>query len=146
MRRETGDLYIAFFKVPVLSEPFALALPIVQDWQPPTASLRRSLSRAWKVSQRPPIPTALFSMTTESVPAGTTRPVEALAAPGLQIAGVGPKCFFGTIARALTEFAVYISDVAARIGDHNGRRTLLDGERLVPVEDRAIVQNLIRPS
>jgi hypothetical protein len=47
---------------------FVEAEPTVQLLHPVTASLRRSRSRAWNVSQRPPIPTALLLMVTESVP------------------------------------------------------------------------------
>jgi hypothetical protein len=45
----------------------------VQVSHPEMASLRRSRRRLWKISHRPPIPTALLLITAESVPAGTTR-------------------------------------------------------------------------
>src|SRR5436853_312716 len=72
---------MAFFSVSALSDPLVPAGPIVQVLHPTTASLRRSRRRAWKVSHRPPIPTALLSMTIESVPAGTTLPVDAADPP-----------------------------------------------------------------
>src|ERR1700682_4662659 len=66
-------IYTAFLSVPALSDPRLASESPLQVLHPATASLRRSRSRLWNVSHRPPMPTALLLMTTESVPAGTTR-------------------------------------------------------------------------
>jgi hypothetical protein len=72
--------YTAFLRVSALSEPRFTADSPEQVLQYATASLRRSRRRLWNVSQRPPIPTAVLSITTESVPAGTARSVTLSAA------------------------------------------------------------------
>src|SRR5207253_2298041 len=68
-------IYTAFRSVSTLSEPRLTADSPLHVWQRATASLRRSRKRLWNVSHRPPIPTALLPITTESVPAGTARSV-----------------------------------------------------------------------
>jgi hypothetical protein len=73
--RPRNIAYTAFRSVSALSEPRLTADSPEHVLHPETASFRRSRRRLWKVSQRPPIPTALLLITTESVPAGTARSV-----------------------------------------------------------------------
>jgi hypothetical protein len=75
-----GASQTALRRVSTLSDPRLVADSPEHVLQPATASLRRSRRRLWNVSQRSPIPTAVLSMTTESVPAGTARSVTCLAA------------------------------------------------------------------